>query len=141
MSPVSCARCSAGGSSIRIRRQRTSSTAKVGLGGLLFYSNMRIMFIIITFTDPLTCSFLILSFFVTPHIPLSILISFTSSLLSWPNGCCPCICTYTPMMLALPLFCHTTLHSNSSNFPMLHSPYILFSYSCLGSSIPLSPGN
>ena len=37
-----------------------------------------------TFTVPLTCSFLVLSFFVTPHIHLSILVSFTSSLLSWP---------------------------------------------------------
>ena len=36
-----------------------------------------------TFADPFTCSFLILSFFVTPHIHLSILISFTSSLVSW----------------------------------------------------------
>ena len=34
------------------------------------------------FTDPLTCSFLILSFSVTPHIHPIILISFTSSLLS-----------------------------------------------------------
>ena len=35
-----------------------------------------------TFTDPLTCSFLILSFIVTPYIHLSVLISFTSSLFS-----------------------------------------------------------
>ena len=38
-----------------------------------------------TFTDPLTCSFLILSFFVTPHIHRSILISFTSSRLQYSN--------------------------------------------------------
>ena len=36
-----------------------------------------------TFTDPLTWSFLILSFFVTPHIHRSILVSFTSSLFAW----------------------------------------------------------
>ena len=36
-----------------------------------------------TFTDPLTCSFLILSFFVNPHIHRSILISFMSSLFPW----------------------------------------------------------
>ena len=36
-----------------------------------------------TFTDPLTCSFLILSFFVTPHIHLIIIISFISSIFSW----------------------------------------------------------
>ena len=36
-----------------------------------------------TFTDPLACLFLILSFFVTPHIHHSILISFISILFDW----------------------------------------------------------
>ena len=40
-----------------------------------------------TYTDPLTCSFLIVSVFVTPHIHRSILISFTSSLFSWLFRC------------------------------------------------------
>ena len=35
MSPVSCVRCSAGGYSTRIRHRKTSSTAKVGMGGLV----------------------------------------------------------------------------------------------------------
>ena len=87
----------------------------------------------ITFTDPLTCSLLILSFFVTPHIHRSILISFTSSLFS--------LLTMSHIaMLASPLFCasssfasrasfcHTTLHCTSSNFSMLHSPYVLSPY-------------
>ena len=37
----------------------------------------------VTFTDPLTCSSLVLSFVVTPYVYRSILISFTSSLHSW----------------------------------------------------------
>ena len=36
-----------------------------------------------TFTDPLACSILVLTSFVTPHTWLSILISFTSILFSW----------------------------------------------------------
>ena len=38
-----------------------------------------------TFTNPLTCSFMILSFFVTPHIHLIIIISWTSWMRWW---CC-----------------------------------------------------
>ena len=82
-----------------------------------------------SFTDPLACPFVILSFFPIPHIHLSSLISFTSIIfylifvvdhdLSLP---------YT-RMLAKPLFCksssiasrasfcQTTLHCTSSNFP------------------------
>ena len=37
-----------------------------------------------TFIDNLTCSFLVLYVYVTPHIHRSIITSFTSMLLSWP---------------------------------------------------------
>ena len=82
------------------------------------------------------CSFLILSFFVTLHIHLSILISTTSSLFSWlflvyrvsaPMLALQLFCIFSP--LASPAsFCHTTFHCTSSNFLMLYSPYVLTPY-------------
>ena len=45
-----------------------------------------------TFTDPLTCSFLILSFFVTSHIHLSIIYLLSPFL---TIRCCPRLCTST----------------------------------------------
>ena len=100
-----------------------------------------------TFTDPLTCWFLVLSFVVTPHIHL---ISFTSSL--FPSLFVvdhTCIFPVHNAMQALPLFCisfplasraifyHTTLHCTSSNFPMLYSPYVLSSKPYLRSLSPI----
>ena len=72
------------------------------------------------FIDPLTCSFLILSFFVTPFIHRSSLISFTSSLFSclyivahvsapYNNAGLTTVLYISPLALRAS-FCHTSLH-------------------------------
>ena len=79
-----------------------------------------------------------ISFSMTPHIYLSIIISFTSSLVSWLFGVDPVFAPRAiPALLLFCIssslasrayFCHTTLHCTSSNFPMLYSPFVLSPY-------------
>ena len=88
-------------------------------------------------------------FFMTLHINRSILILFTSSLPSYlftsARVCTIHKCWTYPELFCVssPLasrasFCHTTRRCISSNFPMLHSPYVLSPYPYLRSS-PVSP--
>ena len=88
-----------------------------------------------------------LSFFMTPHIHLSILISLhpvsflALSLLPMSLHCTSMLvlslfCISSPLALRAS-FCHTTLHCTSSNFPMLHSTYVLSPYPYLHSPPPL----
>ena len=66
------------------------------------------------FTDPLTCSFLILSFSVTPHVHPIIVISFTSSLLSSRFVVTH---VYAPALLSISSCCThpmSYLHTNTS---------------------------
>ena len=60
-----------------------------------------------TLTDSLTCSFLILYFFLTTHIHLIILVSFTSSSLYWPLSCTPCFCL---IQKCRPFNCSVCIH-------------------------------
>ena len=85
-----------------------------------------------TFTDPVMCSFLSLSLFVTPHIHLGSIISFTISLFSWlyvvdhvsvpySDAGIITVLYYTCTFSVTGTFLRTTLHCTSSNFPMRHS--------------------
>ena len=84
-----------------------------------------------TLVVPLMCSFRIVSLLVTPHIHLSILISFTSSRASCPIVVAQVFVPYNRAGLitffkhfpsvSLASSCHTTLHCISSSFSMLHS--------------------
>ena len=89
---------------------------------------------------PLMCSFRILSLLVTPHIHLSILISFTSS-----RAYCPLVVAQVSALynswsdhsfvnVSLQFHWHPrhmTLHCISSSFPMLHSLSVKFLLPCL----------
>ena len=94
-----------------------------------------------TLVVPLMCSFRILSHLVTPHIHLSILISFTFSRASCPLVVVQVSAPYNRAGLttvgkptpsaSLASSCHTTLHCISSSFPMLHSLSAKCILSCL----------
>ena len=82
-----------------------------------------------TFTDPLTWSFLMLSFFVIPNIYISILISFTFNLFSWLFVIDHVSAPYTNAGLTTVLYIFlfsfvgifSSYNCTSSNFPMLHN--------------------
>ena len=79
----------------------------------------------IIFTEHLTCSFLIVSSYVTPHI----------------HSICYMVIYVSSLLPSLTYFCRTIFHCTSSNSHMLQSPYVLSPYPCIPpfSSTMLSP--